>query len=100
MVIKEYGQNANRRIVLSVKYESEVTMGHITIENSNYKVMINLDGIELGSGNLEYLIKEIALANWNWYNFDVGEKLYYLDGSDSVTCISVDNVNGIIVFEK
>ena len=75
-------------------------MDHITIENSNYKVKINLDGFTLGSGNLEYLIKEIALTNWNWYNFDVGEKLYYLDGSDSVTCISVDNVNGIIVFEK
>lgn len=80
--------------------ESEVTMGHVTIENSNYTVEINLDGFELGSGNLEYLIKEIALANWNWYNFDVGEELYYLDGSDSVTCISVDNVNGIIVFGK
>ena len=75
-------------------------MDHITIENSNHKVKINLDGFKLGSGNLEYLIKEIALANWNWYNFDVGEKLYYLDGSDSITCISIDNVNGIIVFEK
>ena len=75
-------------------------MNYITIENSNYEVKINLDGFELGSGNLEYLIKEIALTNWNWYNFDVGEKLYYLDGSDSVTCISVDNVNGIIVFRK
>ena len=80
--------------------ESEVTMGHITIENSNYKVKINLDGFELGSGNLEYLIKETALANWNWYNFDVGEKLHYIDGSDSVACISIDNVNGIIVFGK
>ena len=75
-------------------------MDHITIENSNYKVKINLDGFTLGSGNLEYLIKEIALTNWNWYNFDVGEKLYYLNGSDSITCISVDNVNEIIVFGK
>ena len=75
-------------------------MNYITIENSNYKVRINLDGFELGSGNLEYLIKEIALTNWNWYNFDVGEKLHYLDGSDSVACISIDNVNGIIVFGK
>ena len=37
-------------------------MDHITIENSNYKVKINLGGFELGSGNLEYLIKEIALT--------------------------------------
>ena len=99
MVQKKF-TDGNRRIVLSVKSESEVIMDHITIENSNYKVKINLGGFELGSGNLEYLIKEIALANWNWYNFDVGEKLYYLDGSDSITCISVDNVNGIIVFGK
>ena len=75
-------------------------MNYITIENSNYEVKINLDGFELGSGNLEYLIKEIALTNWNWYNFDVGEKLHYFDGSDSVACISIDNVNGIIVFGK
>ena len=79
---------------------SKVTMNYITIEKSNYEVKSNLDGFELGSGNLEYLIKEIALTNWNWYNFDVGEKLHYLDGSDSVACISIDNVNGIIVFGK
>ena len=80
--------------------ESEAIMDYITIENSNYKVKINLTGFTLGNGNLEYLIKEIAFNNWNWYNFVVGEKLYYLDGSDYVTCVSVDNVNEVIVFEK
>ena len=78
--------------ILDVKTVAEIIEEYCR----DYDVEINTEETEV----IAKWIKEIALANWNWYNFDVGEKLYYLDGSDSVTCISVDNVNGIIVFGK
>ena len=75
-------------------------MGHITIENSNYKVRINLDGFELGSGNLENLVQELAHPSWNWYKLDVAEEPSDIAESDRGTLMRIDNVNGIIVFGK
>ena len=74
-------------------------MNYIIIENNHYRVKIDICSFTLGSGSLEYLIKEIVSNKWNWYNFEKGEKLYYLDGSSYVTCADIDNEKEVIVFE-
>lgn len=71
---------------------------YIRIENNDYTIKIDTNNFVLGSGSLEYAIKEIISNEWKWFNFSEGEKLWYNDGSEYLTCKGIDHVNGTIVF--
>lgn len=71
---------------------------YIKFDNNDYTVKIDTNNFILGAGNLEYAIGEILSAKWKWFNFVVGEKLWYNDGSEYLTCKGIDHVNGTIVF--
>lgn len=71
----------------------------IKFDKDYYTVEIEIEHFTLGSGDLEYAMKEILSSHWNWFNFHVGDRLWYQDGSDFITCESVDHLKGVIVFK-
>lgn len=70
----------------------------IKLKKDNYTVKIKLDYFTLGIGDLECAIDEIISNHWNWINFFPSGRLWYEDGSNFITCESVDHAKGIITF--
>lgn len=69
----------------------------IQLKDSNYTIKISLERMELE--NVSNLLEQIKVDAWNWYNFWAGDKLWYCDGSECVTCTEADHGRKILVFE-
>ena len=69
----------------------------IQLKEGEYTIKISLEHIELE--NVSDLLEQIKVDGWNWLAFWAGDKLWYRDGSEYVSCIEADHERKILVFE-
>lgn len=69
----------------------------LQLENNGYTVKISMENIDIE--DIPTLLEELSNGLYNWFNFPVGEILYYNDGWNELVSIGLNTSTKEVIFE-